>query len=176
MPTLRTATVPLFSGEDWAKLRELRTAVEAAVTRGGQRRVGDESTDASAAADAHDTFLAEASERAEIVELSQLPRSKWRALVAEHPIRPDSDTDKALGFNEETFGEDLVRAAITKPTFAKADDLEEWLDAVSDGDFQRLFNEAYRLNVDVGPDPKAGLSSRVAQIYDENSLLPGLSG
>lgn len=176
----RTREVVLFQGDDRIRVTELQQAVEAAVTREGIRRVGDGS-ETLTAAEAYDAFVLEATERAVVVELQQLRHRLWRNLVIANPPRDDDDDDKDYGFNVDAMGDALLayvddknpeQRTVISPQFETHEALQEFLDDLSHGDFQRLFSAAYLLNVDAGNDPKADMSSRLARISDATSSSP----
>lgn len=159
-----TVEVPIYQGDDLATLKELRRRAEVAVRREAMAlaRLGDKgSTDLAEIQAEHDTFAAEAAERAVMVTLTALGRRQWRSLVAAHPPRDGNEGDKALGANEDTFGDALVAASIVAPTFDTPADREAFLDALTDAQFDRLFFEAYQLNRSEGVDPKASLGSEL---------------
>lgn len=180
----RTRTVVLFQGDDRTRVNELHQAVEAAVTREGIRRVGDGS-ETLTAAEEYDAFVLEATERAVKVDLRQLRHKIWRNLVLANPPRDDDEDDKEYGFNVDAMGEALLpyvdvedpeQRTIISPQFDTAEALQDFIDDLSHGDFQRLFSAAYLLNVDSGGDPKADMSSRLARISDATSSSPARLG
>lgn len=175
MPTIsaRTTTVTLFQGEDFDRELELRKALEAAaVNADNPRRLGDSQT-VRQAAEAYDEFVAEAAERGVKVALRSVKRSVWRELVAKHPPRPDNESDASWGFNEEGMADDLVPLSVlTGDEFRNQQDVDDFLDDLSDADYSALYSAAVRLNQAQGPDPKVSLSSRLALTGDETSQQP----
>ncbi|HET7689336.1 MAG TPA: hypothetical protein VFK41_03090 [Nocardioidaceae bacterium] len=180
----RTRTVPLFQGDDRVRITELQQAVEAAVTREGLRRVGDGS-ETLTAAEEYDAFVLEATGRAVKVELQQLRHKLWRKLVLANPPRDDEEDDKEYGFDIDAMAEALLpyvddedpeQRTIISPQFETREALQEFIDDLSHGDFQRLYSAAYLLNVDSGGDPKADMSSRLARISDATSSSPARLG
>ena len=148
-------TVYLYQGEDLEKIRELAAA--ASSLRGRPRLMGDVD-----AAKAHDEFVTEARERAVKVVLEARSRKVWRDLVAAHPPREGHDGDKDAGVNDEAFGAALVPLSIVEPEFASDADRQEWVEELSDGNFERLYLTAFQLNR-TSASPKADLSSRLAR-------------
>lgn len=157
----RMETVVLFQGHDLTEIRRLREAVDSAIAQSTTTALGEDPV--GEAAKAHDDFVTQATERAVHVEMTKVGRKVMRDMVAKHPPRDDHERDKVYGFNEETLGDDLVPACIVGPEFAKS---EAFLDDLSQGEFQRLYAAAFRLNVDASDDPKADLSSRLALTSD----------
>lgn len=162
----RTTEVVLFQGDDLDPIETLRAKVEEAalVSDGTSRRLNDDPV--LSAAQEYDAFVDAAIERAVKVTLQALGRKQYRGLVEKHPPRPENEGDKEWGFNSDTFGDDLVPACIADGQFESARDMDAFLDDLSDGDWSRLVSAALMLNQGSGPDPKARLSSRVAQTSD----------
>lgn len=155
----RTAEVLIFQGSDYAQFQELLAAVERAGNTTGPRRVSDSSDAVAAAADAYDAFVAEAAERAVTVRLEAVGRRRFRELVAAHPPREGNVYDQSRGYNIETFGDDLVPASLSPGQFGSEEERDEFLDNLSAADWSRVYNQALALSEDMGPDPKARLSS-----------------
>ena len=160
--------------EDFERHRELAMAIEAAAAQaGGPTRLG-ESQGVREAARAYDEFMAEAKERAIAVPLEMLtPRGAFRALVAEHPAREGNEDDAENGFHSEDFPVALVLASVAREgDFTTSKDVEEFVDSLSDADFNDLYSDAYALNEERQRDPKVSLSSRLGQTSDETSQQP----
>ena len=178
--TPRTATCVIYQGDDLERLAELRREVDVAQRQAEQaskapRRGGDEIPSAQAAQDAYDAFVDEAAERAVEVHVTALRRKRFRKLMAEHPPRkvdgekgkePHPD-DEVYDVNVETFGEVFLPLSITSPAFDTPDDLEDFIDELSDGDYDRVFSTAYWLNRAPGGDPKATRYSPASLNSDE---------
>lgn len=152
-----TTVVPLYQGDDLAKIEELRLAAERA-DKSGPLLGGEVSP-----ARLHDDFVAEADGRAVQVKLEAMTRKEWRALVAAHPPRDGVEADQGIGVNDETFGEALVMASIIAPVFPKESERVEFVDELRDFDFDRLYAAAFALNRGRVSAPKADLSSRLDQ-------------
>lgn len=160
----RTASVVIYQGDDLERLAELRRDVSVAERseEGRSRRLGDGS-DAAAARDAFDAFVDEAAERAVEVEVTALKRRQFRSLMAEHPPRKVSGNDgeeihpddAGYDVNVDTFSEAFLPLSITAPTFDTPADRDDFLDGLSEGDYERIFTTAYFLNRAPGGDPKA---------------------
>jgi hypothetical protein len=90
--------------------------------------------------------------------------------------------DRQLGFNADSIAEPLIVGCLkawdedARPEgegrqFDNDRALQAFVDNLSDGHFSRLFSAAVQLNQTVGPDPKARLSSVLAQMSSETSEL-----
>ncbi len=188
----RTATVPIYQGDDLERLADLRRTAEHAqrvvdeqARSGAPRRVGEEIASADAEKAAYDAFVAEAAERAVSVELRALGRKAFRELVADHEPRQvkddegkdvDHEDDAGWGVNTETFPMALLAYSdgevrtITAPDFPSSAKVREFLDdEISEGDFDRLWQTAYYLNRAPGADPKASRYSAASQSSDSTS-------
>lgn len=159
----QTETVLLYQGDDLARLRELKRAVDEA-GRSDIPLLQGEVAPVDAARDAHNEFVEEAKTRATTVVLQALGRKRWRSLVSEHPPRKDNDADEAVGINEDTFAEallayvnpdDIDERTIVEPVFATTAEREKFLDRLSDANVERLYVVAFALNRQFGEDPKA---------------------
>lgn len=172
--TARGAQVILYDGSDYELLTEARQALDAAEAdlaraeaakaqpasnaRGG----GSDEEDRVVEARAHladcerawDEALDVASERATGVRLVALGRKRWRSLLAEHKPRKDDKDDDAVGYNRDTFADAVVPACLAEPAFDVPADRDEWLDSLSEGEFEKLFLAALGLNVGAPVDPK----------------------
>lgn len=102
----RKTTVPIYDGDDFERLAELRREVEIAERKADEvrkraeqaastRRFGDDTEGpvrqaeecVQAAKDAYDAFVDEASERAEMWVLTPLGHEEFRQLIKDHPPR-----------------------------------------------------------------------------------------
>lgn len=162
----QTETVLLYQGDDLAHLRELKRAVDDAKLADESplpRTLGEVSA-SETARDEYNEFIEEAKTRATAVVLQALGRKRWRSLVSQHPPRPDSDEDAAVGINEDTFAEALLayvnpvdtnERTLLSPEFATAAEREKFLDHLTDAQIERLYVVAFALNRTFGEDPKA---------------------
>lgn len=170
----RTDEVVLYRDEDQRELDRLDLDLGAAAARSETPlRLGDDDA-VTAAARAYDDFKAEAAARGVIVTLRAMPGRKWRTAVAENPPRKDHDLDSEWGFNHLALADVVVApciASIGGQVLAE-DALNEALDAMSDGDFSRVYSRVLRLNTGQGPDPKDSISSRLRRSSDETSESP----
>lgn len=153
-----TEVIPLYSGDDWATLEELRMDAVAADTRLEQaqkspNRLGGNGGDLKAAAEEawriHDEFVDEAAERAEEVVVQSLGRRAFRDLRLAHKPRTTSRLvegeqteipvaeDGLYGINVETFPDALLsyiseddhdERTILQPKFNGKAELQKWLD------------------------------------------------
>lgn len=180
----RKEQVPLFTNEDQDRLTELLDAIEEASVSAGPQRVAD--APVKDAAEAYDSFLAEAVERAEMVGITALPGRKWRELMASHPPRPavtddEGDVvqsfpqDQREGFNVETIAQPLVVASVDLDQFDDEAEREAWVDDLDDPKFSRLYSAAVRINTRGGPDPKFSASSWLDQTSAVMSRLAAQS-
>lgn len=91
-------------------------------------------------------------ESAQVVfRMRALPKTKWRALVADHPPRRDPVTgdpvpeDVQIGVNREAFLDALLKVSVVEPEITE----EEWvglLDVLTDRQYSDLCDEAWFLN------------------------------
>ena len=106
---------------------------------------------------------ADAKKKRRIVVLRALGRQKWRELKTQHPVRVegddvDADTakgDRLAGLNTESVEDDLVFAAIIEPMFSSRADYDEWVNELSEGEFQMLLRDAWSLVNVAQVDPKS---------------------
>lgn len=117
---------------------------------------------------------ADAAEKRRIVTLRALGRKQWRPLKEAHPPRAgegvDEETakqDRLAGVNAETVEDDLVFASVIEPMFADRGEFDAWADELSEGEWQTLVRDAWRLVNVAQFDPKSLPSSRT-QTADEN--------
>lgn len=195
--TPNTTTVPLYQGEDLARIRDLSAVLQKAMTEkvratGDVPRAGDGDPMADAAR-AYDDFVQEALPRAAQVKLQAVPRRAYRTMCAAHPPRPDVTgpavtgedgsmvpgevvetypSDARYGFDVDAMSDDLVPASIAPGQFGSVEERDTFLDGLSDGEWSKLFWEAVPLNQDGGPDPKAPVSSMLGRIFGETSTSP----
>lgn len=167
-----TDTVPLYNRADMKRIAELGDAIEEATIVVGPKRVADADPVLEAVAE-YDEFKAAATERATKVEITALPTSEWRKLLAEHPPRRDVIEDEevvesfpqdhAQGFNIESIADPLVKASLTPDQFDDRAELEQFVEDLSDPHFSLIFSAAVKLNTEAGPDPKFSASSWLAR-------------
>lgn len=161
----REAVVTIYQGDYLDRIQHLEQKAEAAERAADPTRSLMDVPEYLAIAEEHDALVREAEESAIHVRLRALRRSEWKRMVSEHPPRKDSQSDLALGVNEDTFREALVPASLVEP----ADFGEDDLDYLSDADYGRLYLTAFSLNRSTGGDPKANLVSRMSQKNDETT-------
>lgn len=160
--------VPLFTNADRLHIQDLERDLEQAAVSAGPARKGDVPLESAVAA--YDQFKAEALERATMVGMTALPGKEWRELLAAHPPRREVKDeegevteswpqDEGAGCNVDTIARPLVIACLDLAQFDSDRDREEWVDDLSDPDFNRLTSDAFRLNSDAGPNPKWSASS-----------------
>lgn len=190
----RTDEVVLYRDEDQHEIDRLRRAVEAAaetakeriiearLKAGSSARIGDEAPaiaaqigddpDLTAAAEAYDEFVAAAAERGVKVVVKNLPGRKWRALVAEHPPREGNLEDEEWGWNVPALGDAVVAPSVVSINGQAVQDAEAHVDAMTDGDFSRVYSAVRRLNTGRGPDPKESISAMLPRTSRETSESP----
>jgi hypothetical protein len=98
------------------------------------------------------------------VRLRALPRWRWSELMRAHPPRDDSDSDKALGVNEETFFDALVRACLVEPELSD----EDWarlLSVLTSAQYDALATAAWTVNRGSVDVPKSLVASRILRTY-----------
>lgn len=139
---------------------------------GGEKSPAEELADEYNAlkAEAHD----DAAEKRRIITLRALGRKQWRPLKEAHPPRAgegvDEDTakgDRLAGVNTDTVEDDLVFASVISPEFANRGEFDEWADDLSEGEWNTLVRDAWRLVNVAQFDPKSLPASRT-QTSDEN--------
>lgn len=130
----RKTTIPIYDGDDFERLAELRREVAIAERKleaakadaaGAALRLGDGDSVADAQAevkraqDAYDAFVDEAAERAEMWVLHPIGHEEWRELLKAHPPRKVTTTGADGKEAEETDPEDAYFGVNTE-TFPKA--------------------------------------------------------
>lgn len=183
----RTATVVLYQGDDLEQLADLRREVAfaehaAEQAAKGPRRGGDEIPSADAEKAAYDAFVTVAAERAVEVHLEAIGSLRFNALVQEHEPRVErdeknkphiADADADYGVNTLTFPRALLtfadgdRRTITGPDEVLAD-VGDFVDDMSAGQLDTLFDAAYWLNRTRGVDPKVTMFSTGSPSPNEN--------
>lgn len=166
----RTDTVVLFQGDDDQKIRELAARAERlkkSEEMGLPRTLG-ELPEYEIAAREHDEFKREATERAVTVTVQALRRRQWRSLVDEHLPRKDAPVDERFGVNLKTFPDALVPISITEPAFDTPADRDDFLDSLSDQQFEDVFWAAFGVNRRGGADPQDFLVARTSSTGTEN--------
>lgn len=133
---------------------------------------------------AYDAFVDEAAERALAVHLAAIGSLRFNDLVCAHEPRTELDEDgkrqtvaddAEYGVNMTTFPRALLtfhdeesgRRTVAGPAEV-VDDMPDFIDDVSAGDLDRLFEAAYWLNRARGIDPKATTFSSGSQRSTEN--------
>jgi hypothetical protein len=187
--TPRTRSIVLLQGEDEEELdtlrdraAELRQKADSLKPKQGQRPAavgllteGDDSSAAEAAAvaaeKAADDFAAAAALRGVKVIMRSLGRKKWRDILKNHPPREGDAQDRVARYNVDTAPEDIVPACLASPALADAE-REEFLDSLTDGQFQQIAWLAHIVNQGVGADPTQRLLSTSSQTSDETSSSP----
>lgn len=98
--------------------------------------------------------------------LQALPRRVFQKFYAEHPPRDDNASDKALGYNTDTFHDDLVRASIVAPELSD----EQWellADRMTAAQWQDFVTASQVLNIEKVSVPFSLSASAVLQPSDE---------
>lgn len=109
----------------------------------------------------------DAAEKRRIVTLRALGRKQWRPLREKHPPRVgdgvDEDTvksDRLAGVNTDSVADDLVFASVIQPVFETRSAFDVWADELSEGEWQTLVTDAWRLVNVAQYDPKSLPQSR----------------
>jgi hypothetical protein len=118
---------------------------------------------------------ADAAEKRRVVTLRAVGRKVWRDLRMKHPPRTKSEDvddetakgDRLAGVNTDDVGDDLLFASISEPKFTSRGDYDEWVDELSEGEFQTLLTDAWRLVNVAQFDPKS-LPASLSQRSGEN--------
>lgn len=178
MAERRKVPVLIFGGGDDARrLSALKKAADAEkkqadeLVKSGRRVTAPVGTEAR---DAFDAAAQEASERADHVWVQDIG-AKFRTLVRSHPPRRERlmvdglendvivDDDVQFDVNTETFPQALLlyrdergRRTIADPLPAEAQSsLEDYLDDLPAGEYDKLWMAAYFVNAETAADPKA---------------------
>lgn len=98
-----------------------------------------------------DAIQAEMRENTYLVRLRAMDFRFYNALVAKHPPRRDDDgallaDDSGLKVNTETFWEPLLRASIIDPELPANADWEEFVEGITDYQYNELAVAALALN------------------------------
>lgn len=152
--TPRTQSVTLYQGDDLARIAEYDAEIERLEADKTPRLLHEPDLLAEKKAE-RDAFVNDAKQRAVVVELRHVGRKKWRELVDAHPPREGNENDAAVGVNEFELMEALVPASIHKPEFDSDRDRDDFLDSLSDAQFELLYMTAFMLNRTVAAAPKA---------------------
>ena len=98
--------------------------------------------------------------------LQALPRRSFQKFCVAHPPRDGNDEDRALGFNTETFHDDLVRASIVEPELSD----EQWetlADRMTSAQWQEFVTASQLLNIEKVSVPFSLSASAALQRSDE---------
>lgn len=85
--------------------------------------------------------------------LQALGRVALQRLMDRHPPRQDNKQDQALGFNEDTATDELLRKCIVEPTFSDTALTQLLEDDLSDGQYEQLSAAAWGVNRRAVPLP-----------------------
>lgn len=164
----RRTSVTLMQGDDIDTMADLSRAVQVARTFGAAGtslpRMGDAPDTSVGEAEAKmNEFIAEAADRAVVIEFQALERGIFRTMVADHPPRKDAEgsvllDDVTYGVNVDTFAGPFLAASSVDPDIDEA-----WFGALAEGDFDRCFDAAFWLNRSRSADPKELLRSTRSQ-------------
>lgn len=170
---LEATTRVCVRGDLLADRSDLERQIEIAIQRDGHPSLG--SVPAShLLAQRLEALLQEIDENTHKFRFRALPRSEFRALQERHPPREGNEIDKALGGNIETFPQDLIAACCIDPAMTP-DQLESFLDVLSDGQIMELFGCALGLNRSQADFPKFETASSILERLAPRSrrLAPG---
>lgn len=169
----RTDEVVLYRDEDQHEIDRLRDSVTKAIESSSTPlRLGDDET-VSTRLTALKEFATVAADRGVKVEVKSIGR-QWRRLVAEHPARKDNKEDAEWGWNVATLADAVVPLCIVSIAgqTLEGDALQDEIDAMSDGDFSRVYSAAVRINTGRGPDPTELNSIELPTSSQETSESP----
>jgi hypothetical protein len=169
----RTDEVVLYQDEDQHEIDRLRASVQkAAESSAIPHRLGDDETVSTRLAELKE-FTNGAAERGVKVQVKSIGR-KWRNLVAEHPPREKNDDDAEWGWNVATLADAVVPLCVVSIAGQELEReaLQEEIDAMSDGDFSRVYSAAVRINTGRGPDPTELNSIELRTSSPETSESP----
>lgn len=158
----------IFQGDDVGELAQLARLAE---RTGDSQRLDDQETDAQAT---YRAAIERAAERAIEVWVTHIGRKAYRSLLTEHPPRDDNEIDQQLGWNDETFPDALLMASVV--TDPAVDDLEDFLDALSEDDAELVFTAAVATNGGGSADPRLRLYSDTTPSTDATSGSPDRLG
>lgn len=98
--------------------------------------------------------------------LQALPRRAFQKFYADHPPRDSNADDKAMGYNTETFHDDLVRASIVEPVLSD----EQWgqlADNMTAAQWHEFVTASQTLNMERVSIPFSLSASAALQRSDE---------
>lgn len=173
----RTDEVVLYLDEDQHQIDDLRDSVQKAIESSATPlRLGDDEKVSTRLA-ALKEFTTEAAERGVVVEVKSIGR-KWRTIVAEHPPREKNAEDAEWGWNVATLADAVVPLCVVSigGQTIEGDALQDEIDAMSDGDFSRVYSAAVRINTGRGPDPTELNSIELPTSSQETSESPARLG
>ena len=173
----RTDTVVLYQDADQHEIDRLRESVQKAVESSPTPlRLGDDEAVSTRLA-ALKEFANEAAERGVKVEVKSIGR-KWRTVVAEHPPREDNAEDAEWGWNVATLADAVVPLCVVSIGGQSLEGaaLQDEIDAMTDGDFSRVYSAAVRINTGRGPDPTELNSIELPTSSPETSESPARLG
>lgn len=180
----RTSEVTIYQGDYLDRLRFLERQYDEMVK--AESKTTQTLTDvpeSEALAEQHEALKAEAEETAIHVKVRAIRRSQYRELADKYPPRTGDDVDPSIvlsdskmGVNEKEFRLVLVPAAIVEIRVGEKvtawaetskEDREEFLDEITEADFELLFSHAFALVNAFGASPKA-LRPPVSQTNPES--------
>lgn len=140
----RRRTIPLYSGEDEAKLEEFDERLDRAYAEesGSFRANGKSEADAIAAE--RDAFLDEVHERTPHVTLEAISERRLQQLRDANPPRKGNRLDEQVGVNRAVFPEALVKACLVDPEVTD-EQWDEFMATAGAGRFLRLHEVANEL-------------------------------
>lgn len=160
----RTDRVILLTGDYSQRLNALYSAAREALEDESPRTMAEGDPYAELQAE-YAELKAEAEAEATVVEMTAIPRPKWRALKAKYPPRDEGHEDVVkgdllAGVNTEEVEDDLVYASLTTPEFKSRAAFDEWADTLSEGEWQTIVIKAWELANGARFDPKSLPASR----------------
>lgn len=143
-------------GEDEAELRRLRSEAEQL-----RPKKGEDATAYNAAVKAANAFAKKVEKNGTEVILRTIgSRKKMRQIKDACPVRDGNEDDKTAGYDIDAYAEALVSASLASPALPDGE-REEFLDSLTEGEFELLAIAALQLHQTLGggPSPKDFMQS-----------------
>lgn len=108
-------------------------------------------------------------------ELTAFPSTRWRALKAEHPVKANgSQADAVVGADTQGLFTAAVRPSIVGPVLDD-EDWERLMEALPDGEWQKLIDAVYMLNEEGTQLPFSSRAFGILQAQSDDSESPEAS-
>lgn len=166
----QTKTITLLTGDYPDRLNALWRAAESA--KGDKTPLLNHETHPYETLKAeYDELKAEAERDGITLTLRAVGRPVWRRLKEKHPPRVANDVkdgvtvagvdeetakgDRLAGLNVDAVEDDLVFASLSEPKFESRAAYDEWVESLSEGEFQTILRAAWNLANVAQFDPKS---------------------